>query len=168
MAAYPPGGTYFDGKKSFTEVPIESSKGNGIATGAFLDASEVLVALFDVLGSVAFKPVKGDLQGNIKDWSGLGLDFTAQALRRNIDAPSEELSSSFREAYGTTLKPHHSFLVKPIFSAAMGATPYRKDFYAKLGDDQTVVNKELNTWVAALEERLAILKQFLSSKEAKY
>lgn len=97
-----------------------------------------------------------------------GLDFTAQALRRNINQQSEELATSFREAYGTTLKPHHSFLVKPIFSAAMSATPYRKDFYAKLGDDQEKVNKEMNTWVAALEERLAILKAFLATKEAKW
>lgn len=66
MAAYPPGGTYFDGKKSFADVPIELSKGNGIGTSAFLEASEALAALFDVLGSVAFKPVKGDLQGNVK------------------------------------------------------------------------------------------------------
>lgn len=58
--------------------------------------------------------------------------------------------------------------VKPIFSAAMSATPYRKDFYSKLGDDPARVTKELDAWVAALEEQLAILKEFLSSKEAKW
>lgn len=65
-AAYPPGGTFFDGKKSFADVPIERSKGNGIATQPFLDATEALVSLFDVLGSVAFKPVKNDMQGNVQ------------------------------------------------------------------------------------------------------
>lgn len=66
------------------------------------------------------------------------------------------------------MKPHHSMFVKPIFSAAMSATPYRKDFYIKLGDDQARVSKELNTWVTALEERLAIIKAFLDTKEAKW
>jgi len=75
---------------------------------------------------------------------------------------------SFRKAYDGTLKPHHSFLVKPIFSAAMSATPYRKDFYAKLGDDQTRVNKELGTFLEGLEKDVKILNQFMASKEAKW
>lgn len=96
------------------------------------------------------------------------LDFTAQALRKNLSNPSEELSTSFRDAYGNTLKQYHSFLVKPIFSAAMSATPYRKDFYAKLGDNQDRVHKELSEWLAALEEQVSILKEFLGRKECKY
>jgi Glycolipid transfer protein (GLTP) len=101
-------------------------------------------------------------------WLTRGLDFTAQALRQNVDKPAEELSQSFRDAYGNTLKPHHSFVVKPIFSAAMSATPHRKDFYVKLGSDQTKVQEELKSWLVALEERVSILKQFLASKEAKW
>ena len=65
-AAYPPGGTYFDGKESFADVPIDASKGNAIATTQFLQAAEALTNLFDVLGSAAFKPVKSDMAGNIK------------------------------------------------------------------------------------------------------
>src|SRR5436305_13454634 len=90
-----------------------------------------------------------------------GLDFTAQALRKNVGNSTEELSVSFRSAYGSTLKPHHSFMVKPIFSAAMGATPYRKDFYAKLGDDQEKVVQELQLWLGALERPVVILNTFL-------
>lgn len=45
-----------------------------------------------------------------------GLDFTAQALRSSLDNPTEELSEAFTKAYGGTLKPHHSFVVKPIFT----------------------------------------------------
>lgn len=96
-----------------------------------------------------------------------GLDFTVQALRHNLDKETE-LSVSFREAYGNTLKPHHSFVVKPIFSAAMSATPYRKDFYEKLGSDPAKVNAALTREVEALERIVAILNQFLSSKEAKW
>lgn len=97
-----------------------------------------------------------------------GLDFTAQALRHNTSNPAEELAASFRTAYGNTLKPHHSFMVKPIFSAAMSATPYRKDFYLKLADDPVMGQQELEVWLGALEERVAVLKSFLASKETKW
>lgn len=50
----------------------------------------------------------------------------------------------------------------------MSATPYRKDFYAKLGDDQERVAKELKAWLAALDERVSILNEFLGRKEAKW
>jgi hypothetical protein len=96
------------------------------------------------------------------------LDFTAIALSQNIASPTEELSVSFRNAYGNTLKPHHSFMVKPIFSAAMSACPYRKDFYTKLGEDLEKVIAQLTVWLAALEKLLAILKAFLDRKEAKW
>ena len=85
-----------------------------------------------------------------------------------MDTPSEELSASFRDSYGNTLKQHHSFIIKPIFSAAMSATPYRKDFYAKLGDDQQRVEKELREWLTALERIVGILKQFQTRKEAQW
>ncbi|KAI9371037.1 glycolipid transfer protein domain-containing protein [Aspergillus egyptiacus] len=101
-------------------------------------------------------------------WLVRGLDFTAQALRHNIDNPAKELSDSFRDAYGKTLKPHHSFIVKPIFSAAMSATPYRDSFYAKLGSDTVKVKAALEKEVAALEERVAILKAFQERKEANW
>jgi hypothetical protein len=96
------------------------------------------------------------------------LDFTAQSLRRNLTTDTEELADSFRGAYTNTLKPHHSFVIKPIFSAAMSATPYRKDFYKKLGDDDEKVKSTLETWLAALEHIVAILKAFLDTKEAKW
>lgn len=59
-------------------------------------------------------------------------------------------------------------MIKPIFSAAMSATPYRKDFYAKLGDDPAKVHESLEQEVKALEEKVAILKQFLARKEAQW
>jgi hypothetical protein len=97
-----------------------------------------------------------------------GLDFTAQGLRHNLTNPTKELSDSFRDAYGNTLKPHHSFVIKPIFSAAMSATPYRKDFYAKLGADETKVGAELEKWLSGLEKVVGILRVFTTSKEAKW
>ncbi|KAH7370484.1 glycolipid transfer protein domain-containing protein [Rhexocercosporidium sp. MPI-PUGE-AT-0058] len=101
-------------------------------------------------------------------WLVRGLDFTCIALSQNLALPSEELAASFRNAYGSTLKPHHSFLIKPIFSAAMSACPYRKDFYVSLGEDPEKVAEELRVWLVALEKVLAILKGFLDRKEAKW
>lgn len=59
-------------------------------------------------------------------------------------------------------------MVKPIFSAAMSACPYRRDFYAKLGEDEARVAEELRVWLAALERILVVLKAFLERKEAKW
>jgi len=65
--AYPTGGTFLDTlKKSFTDVPIDAEKDNAISTTPFLEAAESLTTLFDVLGSVAFTPVKNDMLGNVK------------------------------------------------------------------------------------------------------
>jgi len=202
--AYPPGGTFLDTlKKSFTDVPVDKEKDNAISTTEFLEAAESLTTLFDVLGSVAFTPVKSDMLGNIKKirdrqlaaplesvtlqdlvlnelktkkhtateglvWLVRGLDFTSIALSQNIAISTEELSTSFRNAYGNTLKPFHGFLIKPVFSAAMSACPYRKDFYLKLGEDQEKVLSELRVWLAALEKIIAVLKGFLDRKEAKW
>lgn len=97
-----------------------------------------------------------------------GLEFTCIALSQNVAKPTEELADSFRGAYGTTLKPHHSFLVKPVFSAAMSACPYRKDFYVKLGSDEAKVQEELKEYLAALENIVKVLKEFLASKDAQW
>ena len=97
-----------------------------------------------------------------------GLDFTAQALRQNTSNAEEELSTSFRAAYGNTLKPHHSFIVKPMFSAAMSATPYRKDFYPKMGSDKAKIDDGLAAWLGGLEKLLTVLKDFMASPQAKW
>lgn len=211
----PAGKTWFDTHKvHFENVPIAADQ--GISTSEFLDASEATTTLFDVLGSVAFTPVKNDMLGNIKKvrerqlaapegsstlqslvktelaskshkategllWLVRGLDFTAQALRADLTSnagvsataqkPNKELSESFRAAYKNTLAPHHGFMIKPIFSAAMSATPYRKDMYARLvgeGTDPATTQQALEKWVAALEQRVGILKTFLASNEAKW
>ncbi|KAI9663123.1 MAG: hypothetical protein M1821_008171 [Bathelium mastoideum] len=201
---YPSGGTFLDTlTRSFKDVPVDANNDKAVGTTEFLEAADSLTTLFDVLGSVAFKPVQSDMHGNIKKvrdlqssapdqcktiqsavtyelktlkkknaseglmWLLRGLDFTSQALRQNLSNASEELSTSFRTAYSTTLKQHHSLLIKPIFSAAMSATPYRRDFYAKLGDqgDQERVRRELSEWVGALEGQVGILQAFLARKE---
>lgn len=92
------------------------------------------------------------------------------ALNKNLKNDSEELSVSFKDAYGPTLKPHHSFVIKPIFTAAMSACPYRKDFYANVskGEDEATFKSQMGTYLQALEKIVGILKPFTESKEAKW
>lgn len=79
-------GTFFANlQKSFVDVPFDKSHENAIETSPFLEAAESLCTLFgilgktllspwilltwcriDVLGSVAFTPVKSDMLGNVK------------------------------------------------------------------------------------------------------
>lgn len=189
--------TFFDDmKRSFEAVPLDSDK--KISTPEFLEASESLVKLFDVIGNPAFGMVQNDLTGNIEkvrkrylakpDESaklqdlvtneraegqktaseGLlrlnrGLQFTAQAMTETIENPSMELPESFTNAYKKTLSKHHNMLLKPVFKFAMKACPYRKDFFEKLGADQDKVNKQLEAWVAALSNIVAILLEFLAT-----
>lgn len=190
-------------KRSFTNVPIDAANGNAISTSEFLEAAESLTYMFDVLGSVAFSPVKNDMLHNVKKirerqlaapgeseniqdlcrnelkakkhtategllWLVRGLDFTCRALIFSLKNPNQELADSFRTSYVETLKPYHSFLVKPIFSAAMAACPYRKDFYSKMGDDPAKVEEDLKAYLDALEKIVEILQAFLASKEAKW
>ena len=59
-------------------------------------------------------------------------------------------------------------MVKPIFSAAMSATPYRKDFNTKMGESETKINSDMGAWLEALERQVGILKTFQETKEAKW
>jgi hypothetical protein len=216
MSQIPAGKTWFDTLKThFSAVPL-SSTDKGISTLDFLSAAESTTTLFDMLGSVAFTPVKSDMTGNITKirtrynaspansqtlqelckselaakshtategllWLVRGLDFTAQSLRADLTdnvgvathepKPKAELADCFRKSYKNTLAPHHGWMVKPIFSAAMSATPYRKDLYARMagqGVEGEKVREELESWLKALEERVAVLKAFLASPEAKW
>ncbi|KAN0066433.1 hypothetical protein ACQY0O_000527 [Thecaphora frezii] len=184
--------TYFDTvKKSYADVPTEG----GVDTSSFLEATEGLVKLFDLLGNSAFSVVQNDMNGNIKKirdrllaapaksstlqalvenesgekkrtategllWLLRGLDFTAKALRRSVSDPSEELSASFTKAYEDSLKKYHSFVIRPVFSLAMKACPYRKDFFAKLGSPPEKVDEELRKWLDALEKVVKTMQDF--------
>jgi hypothetical protein len=93
-----------------------------------------------------------------------GLEFTAKALRKNIDDSSQELAASFTDAYADTLKKHHNFMVKGIFGVAMKACPYRDDFYKKLGgEDVGRAQEQLNEWLKALENIVSILVAYLAT-----
>jgi hypothetical protein len=96
-----------------------------------------------------------------------GLEFTSLALRRNVDDPAEELNTSFSKSYEVTLKQHHNMFIRPVFSLAMAAVPYRKDFYKKLsGGDENEAMDKLKPWLVGLEKCVKILVDFY--KDNKY
>lgn len=94
------------------------------------------------------------------------MDFTAQALRRSVDNPSEELTVSFTEAYNNTLKEYHNFIVKKVFAVAMKACPYRKDFYQKLDVVTDAALEQMKQWLAALENIITIIQGVLNANPA--
>ncbi|KAI8641204.1 glycolipid transfer protein domain-containing protein [Parasitella parasitica] len=184
--------TYFDKlSKSYVDVDTD----NGIDTMQFLEATEGVVKLFDLLGSAAFSVIQKDMNGNltvsikIKEhyktnpeanatlqsllatealekkktatqgllWLTRGLDFTAQALLKSINDPSQELKESFKSAYTVTLSPFHSWVVRPVISVAMNACPYRKDFYQKIEVVNDAGFKQMEEWVKALKNIVDII-----------
>ncbi|KAI8097114.1 glycolipid transfer protein domain-containing protein [Halteromyces radiatus] len=88
-------------------------------------------------------------------WLIRGLDFTAQALRRSLSDQTEELTISFTKSYEATLKKFHGILVRPVFSLAMKACPYRKDFYEKINVQSSDDIAVMKAWLAALEAIIA-------------
>ncbi|KAJ3090215.1 hypothetical protein HDU96_003505 [Phlyctochytrium bullatum] len=97
-------------------------------------------------------------------WLKRALEFTAIGLRQNIENPAEELSVSFTAAYGKTLSPFHSFVVRPVFSLAMKACPTRKDFYAKLGASDADFEAGFREWLGGLEQLLTVLVPFFEEQ----
>ncbi|KAI7776772.1 het-c2 protein [Diaporthe eres] len=183
----PPGGTFFDAntfKRSFVDVPLTArlpdllgpttfslvkndmngniTKINQRYTEAPAESATLQELVVNELKSKKHVATEGLL------WLTRGLEFMCLALNANINNKTEELATSFRNAYGTTLKPHHSFVVKPLFSAAMSACPARNDFYKKLGDDEAKVNELMQQYLGALDKIIGILKAFVNSKEAKW
>ncbi|GAA5887767.1 hypothetical protein JCM16303_002322 [Sporobolomyces ruberrimus] len=187
--------TYFETvQKSFVDVPVTEE---GVDTLQFLEATQGLIGIFDLLGSAAFSVVKNDMNGNVKKirdryetnptqnstleklvehekpekkrtategllWLTRGLKFTQIALERSNKTKTEELNTSFQGAYEVSLKQYHSFVVRPVFSLAMKACPYRADFYAKLGPPTANVDEELEKWNDALGKIIMRIEAFYS------
>ncbi|KAJ3563548.1 hypothetical protein NP233_g8871 [Leucocoprinus birnbaumii] len=101
-------------------------------------------------------------------WLLRGLSFTCKALQNAQADKTSELSVAFTKSYGDTLKQFHNFIVKGVFSVAMKACPYRKDFFDKLRADpnglqpasEDELNTELDKWLAALAAIVKHMEDF--------
>lgn len=70
--------TYFDTvKKSYVDVPVTDA---GVETTSFLEASEGLVKMFDLLNSAAFTMVQSDLRNNIEKVRARQTSHPAESL----------------------------------------------------------------------------------------
>ncbi|VVT55579.1 uncharacterized protein SAPINGB_P004656 [Magnusiomyces paraingens] len=161
--------TLFDILGSSAFVPVQNDmNGNIKKIREYLLANPVAAAtLQDLILSEKDTKKKTATQGLL--WLTRGLAFTALALRNNINDPSQELTVSFTDSYSKTLSKYHNFVVRGIFSLAMKACPYRKDFYIKLASGSTDpvllqrVAELLDEWVAALEKIVEIIEKFFES-----
>ncbi|KAK9457051.1 glycolipid transfer protein domain-containing protein [Dipodascopsis uninucleata] len=116
--------------------------------------------LQDIVLSEVSKKQKTATQGLL--WLTRGLQFTAVALRKNVES-TEEMTDSFTKAYSETLIKFHSIVVRPVFKLAMKATPYREVFYQKLGGGFENVKDKLLAWLTALELIVKIIQEFLET-----
>jgi hypothetical protein len=51
------------------------------------------------------------------------------------------------------------------FQTGLKAVPYRKDFFPKLGEDQSKVSTQATTWLGDLDRVLQVLNPFMNSKK---
>lgn len=110
-------------------------------------------------------------------WLIRGLSFTCKAIQQTQADSAKQLSAAFNESYANTLKPHHSFIVRPIFSAAMSACPKREVLYDGLrkkeehdeGEDATQeeLDTMLNAWLDALAKIVARIEAFFEENNYK-
>ncbi|KAI6113341.1 glycolipid transfer protein domain-containing protein [Pisolithus croceorrhizus] len=85
---------YFETVKSFADVPITE---DGVETHSFLEASDGLVKLFDLLGSGVFAFVQADIRGNIGG---------VRSRYQNASASSITLENLVRSETSTEQHPH--------------------------------------------------------------
>ncbi|PBK83891.1 glycolipid transfer protein [Armillaria gallica] len=179
---------YFETVKSFADVPIHPE---GIDTRAFLEASDGLVGMFDLLGIGIFGFVQADIRSNIKEVRAQyqsidpapltvermlpgacapsltrlvrGLAFTCLALQNMQENPSRELHVCFKSSYDTVLKHHHSFVIRSVVYVALRAVPHRKDFYSRIaqGAPHDKLDEEMRRWLAGLDGIVQRLKEYL-------
>ncbi|KAG2141825.1 glycolipid transfer protein domain-containing protein [Suillus clintonianus] len=176
---------YFETVKSFADVPITL---NGVETSVFLEASEGLVQLFDLLGSGVFGfGVRARYQADSSSCSTLenlvrseislqdrhgtgclirltrGLTFLCRALQHMQNEPSIELHVCFKRSYDEVLKHHHTFFVRSLAAVAVRAAPYRRDFYTRIsqGAPTEKLDAELAKWLSGLDVIVKRLKGFI-------
>lgn len=100
-------------------------------------------------------------------WLKRALQFITVFLREVLTG-EEDLVKCAKKAYENSLKRYHGWMVQGVFSLAMKAVPYRKDFIDKLGrrkvDEETVL-KEMKECVDLLEANIEVVEQFYQKND---
>ncbi|XP_058962959.1 glycolipid transfer protein-like [Pocillopora verrucosa] len=95
-------------------------------------------------------------------WLKRALRFIIVFLREVLTG-EEDLVKCAKKAYENSLKRFHGWMVQGVFSLALKAVPYRKDFIDKLGRnkvDEDTVLREMREFVDLLEANLEVVEQF--------
>jgi pleckstrin family protein A (phosphoinositide binding specific) protein 8 len=106
-------------------------------------------------------------------WLRRTLDF-ASAFAAEVATGEPDLIVSAGKAYTDTLRQHHNWIVRGLFSVACQVLPYRRDFILTLAGKQDVDEeeyakfealfcKELSTWSTGIKEFSKIITTFYSS-----
>ncbi|EDV22227.1 uncharacterized protein TRIADDRAFT_59251 [Trichoplax adhaerens] len=94
-------------------------------------------------------------------WLKRALNFIAVLLDLLVKT-TDEVSVCASTAYEQTLRRYHGFIVKGIFSLAVKASPYRKNFIKALGKDRSESEtlEDLRKYTDLLLENVNTLNQF--------
>ncbi|KAI5980802.1 glycolipid transfer protein domain-containing protein [Pisolithus albus] len=92
---------YFETVKSFADVPITE---DGVETHSFLEASDGLVKLFDLLGSGVFAFVQADIRGNIGGVRSRYQNASASSITLENLVRSETSTEQHRHATGCLVR----------------------------------------------------------------
>jgi len=94
-------------------------------------------------------------------WLKRALSFIRVFLEE-VMTGEEDLVKCAKKAYENSLKKFHGWMVQGIFSLAMKAVPYRKDFMKALGPDTTedVILEEMKVTVTDMATNMDQLNAF--------
>ncbi|EJT97476.1 het-c2 protein [Dacryopinax primogenitus] len=98
-------------------------------------------------------------------WLNRGLRFTYVGLKHSYDHADSALSESFNISYGETLRAHHSFITRGVFSVAVRAVPHRASLLKSLGEPEDRVLQQLDEWLNALGQLTQRIDKFFETSD---
>jgi len=99
-------------------------------------------------------------------WLARALNFILKMLDELMKDKTKKMSDCVLAGYEVSLKPHHGFIIKKTFGAAVMAAPTRETFIAKLGPSEEEVFSKLGGKSDALKTLVTAMSDFLKSKDA--
>ena len=96
-------------------------------------------------------------------WLCRALTFIKEMLAALCSDPNKKMSECVNAGYELSLKPHHSFVVKGVFKAAVGSAPSRAKFLKSLLGDSVEADKMEEVAVAKFQLVLANLETVLKA-----
>lgn len=124
-------------------IPKGDMLGNATTLGKNLKPGQSVQAAVqeELATGTAVKKLTGDGKTSTCAllWLTRALFFIHDLIVAMVENPTKELKDCVLAGYENTLKPHHGFMTKNVFSVAVKAAPYRKDFISKVGPSDEVV-----------------------------